>query len=1161
MLSHLQAKQYIRAQLKLGLDIEDVPLNNSKVVLNEVIQEFKDRQQRRLSLANMVSNVSKTKALKRKAQEEAVLHVKSKRQHKRKLKRVLKKVHKSSYHIRIRIHRLNWGNTNQRIIHGWAILDDTDVDEVHEYMANGIQHADVYLDTGFSDKYPQLSQLIVNLISLEPHVEVMDLTEQPDHVIEAFNWHDVQLTDAQDADYEPWITSEFARCGDIEWQTFRKESCLLNCIINEIKHSMGKKVMRYFEDPALMYEIATGRKVNEGDPMPLTLKEAQPLFERFNFSCRAVDIKGRLVYRYDDKKTIENKKSGRVVRLVVHDRHCTRVDPKLIKSFDNKYCNVEATPIVNVSNEIRIGSCFKPLKKRRPALAFVKTVKDVKQAMINYDGDEKRISLICEDAEELAILLMKRKIIPSDIFCRNGIASGFTIKFDGKFAGISQFIPCDEQLPPSITNLIQYNTMNDYMTLLQGTICKSSTKSSYSDGALKALQGFYRSPLCGAIHPDHIEPIEDEADYVAFDISKCYCHHFMNMEYMPVFSKFDEFRPIPENHEIEKYSKYMINVKYTDSVLMNKDYDIVYGMTIMETHKGRCELLGFMRPHKLEPLGGKHKAVIQKLYADENLAESQKKFIVNSIIGISGKRYNRKQVAEISNAEVIGQYYRSFGESYLNVKKNEMELTEGYTPINELVLEANRIMIHKMCQALGNKGACPMAIRTDCVYVYADQKDEGIEALKEAGFNFATFKNTFDDIGTIRIETKQGFSLPKKCLWTKEINISKLPQVKACPEAENITMKTETYKSIDPAEYDEELHNCPSYMIYATVPGAGKTESIRLYLERHPEKKGLVITSWNRLRCELMKKMPCSVITFAKLFGERPDKGEEDDHFATSYDVSGIHHIHFDEIFLFSIKQFEKVKLFMASHPNITYSGCGDSFQLPAIGQSLNSSCDYDEYHKMILSELFPKHLTLHKSKRCLTEADAIKMHDLCDDLRNELSIEKVIEKYKFPVINYRDMPEGSERSAHVSYTKATSKRVNNWAHPKITGREIDDFQNGDKLLGSSEGNKKFPAQGKGMVYINSNSIYEILNMNHAKGVEVISGDDRIFYVSRADLNKSFNRPYSCTCHSSQGLTLGDELYIHDYGMGMHKDIPPSRWYFTAITRCSTMNIKFVKHY
>ena len=1160
MLSHSQAKQFIRAQRKLGLDIEDVPLNRSTAVLNQVIQEFKSRQQRRLSLAKQSSNVSKSKALKRKAQEEAVLHVKSKRQHKRKLKTVLKKVHKSVYHLELRIHGLNWG-ANQGRLHGWAILDKTDVDEVHDYMANGIQLADIYLATGFSDKYPQLFQLVENIASLGPRIEVERFEEQPDHGIEAFNWYDVQLTDAQDPDYEPWIASEFARCGDIEWQTFRKESCLLNCIINEIKHSMGKKVMQYFEDPVLMYEIATGRKVEEGDPMPLTLKEAQPLFERFNFSCRAVDIKGVLVYRYDDKKTIDNKKAGRVVRLVVHDRHCTRVDPKLIKSFDNKYCNVEATPIVNVSNEIRISSCFKPLKKRAPAIAFVKTVKDVKNAMINYDGNDKRISLICENAEELAVSLMKKKIMPSDIFCRNGIASGFTIKFDGKFAGISQFIPCDEQLPPSITNLVQYNTMNDYMNLLQGKICKSSTKSSYSDGALKALQGFYRSPLCGTTWPDDVEPINSETDYVAFDISKCYCYHFMNMEHIPVFSKFDEFRPIPENHEIEYYSKYMIKVKYTDPILMNKNYDIVYGMTILEANKGQCELLGFMRPHKLEPLEGKHKTVIQQLYADKNLSESQKKFIVNSIIGISGKRYNRKQVAEITNTEVIGQYYRSFGESYLNVKKNEMELTEGYTPINELVLEANRIMINKMVSSLIVGRVCVMAIRTDCVYVYAYQEEKGIKALKEAGFEFANFKSTFDDIGKIRIETKKGIHLPQKLLRTKEIDPSKLPQVKPYPEAEHITMKTETYKSIDSAEYDDEFHECSAYMIFATVPGAGKTESVRLYLKRHPEKKGLVITSWNRLRCELMKKMPCPVITFAKLFGERPDNIEEEDHFATSYDVSGINHIHFDEIFLFSIKQFEKVKSFMASHPEITYSGCGDSFQLPAIGQSLNSSCNYDDYHKMILNELFPKQLTLHKSKRCLTEADAIKMHNLCDDLRNEMSIEKVIEKYKFPVINYRDMPEGSERCAHVSYTKATSKRVNNWAHPKITGREIDDFQNGDILLGSSEGNKKFSAQGKGMVYINSNSIYEILNMNHAKGVEMISGDDRIFYVSEADLNKSFNRPHSCTCHSSQGLTLGDELYIHDYGMGMHKDIPPSRWYFTAITRCSTMNIKFVKHY
>ncbi len=49
-------------------------------------------------------------------------------------------------------------------------------------------------------------------------------------------------------------------------------------------------------------------------------------------------------------------------------------------------------------------------------------------------------------------------------------------------------------------------------------------------------------------------------------------------------------------------------------------------------------------------------------------------------------------------------------------------------------------------------------------------------------------------------------------------------------------------------------------------------------------------------------------------------------------------------------------------------------------------------------------------------------------------------------------------------------------------------------------------------------------------------------------------RPYCRTAHSSQGLTLGDNIYIHDYKSNM------DRWMRTAISRCRTLNIVLVNH-
>ncbi len=56
--------------------------------------------------------------------------------------------------------------------------------------------------------------------------------------------------------------------------------------------------------------------------------------------------------------------------------------------------------------------------------------------------------------------------------------------------------------------------------------------------------------------------------------------------------------------------------------------------------------------------------------------------------------------------------------------------------------------------------------------------------------------------------------------------------------------------------------------------------------------------------------------------------------------------------------------------------------------------------------------------------------------------------------------------------------------------------------------------------------------------------------------NKCLKRPYCRTAHSSQGLTSGDKIYIHDYKTNRANH----RWMRTAISRCRTLNIVLVNH-
>ena len=56
---------------------------------------------------------------------------------------------------------------------------------------------------------------------------------------------------------------------------------------------------------------------------------------------------------------------------------------------------------------------------------------------------------------------------------------------------------------------------------------------------------------------------------------------------------------------------------------------------------------------------------------------------------------------------------------------------------------------------------------------------------------------------------------------------------------------------------------------------------------------------------------------------------------------------------------------------------------------------------------------------------------------------------------------------------------------------------------------------------------------------------------------KYLRRMYCRTVHSTQGVTLGNRIYIHDFG---HKLMCNDRWLRTAISRCGTLDITIVQN-
>lgn len=327
-----------------------------------------------------------------------------------------------------------------------------------------------------------------------------------------------------------------------------------------------------------------------------------------------------------------------------------------------------------------------------------------------------------------------------------------------------------------------------------------------------------------------------------------------------------------------------------------------------------------------------------------------------------------------------------------------------------------------------------------------------------------------------------------------------------------------------------------------------------------PLSRLLAITAWNRLRHELIpvvKKCGGDVITLHKLLGI-PLEGKEDDDEAqhkSMYNTKDVSHIHFEEIYLFTVAHLEKIHDFMIAHgDDFTFSCNGDGFQLNPIGQEL--SVDYEIYYRQILAIMFPKLMTFQHSKRCANLDDKIRVRTVCDDLRAGVHIDELIKKNGWKVIRKNEMPYNACKDAHVAFSNSTVAAVNGFCHPKATGRKMDDFRVEDILLGKpTKKSKIYKTSGGGNVHISSNSVYVIKAFLPDGRVGLLTGDDRYMYCTPRELLDEFKRPYCSTVHSSQGLTLGSKLYIHNYGNFM----VDQKWYFTAITRCSTLDIVFVR--
>ena len=344
----------------------------------------------------------------------------------------------------------------------------------------------------------------------------------------------------------------------------------------------------------------------------------------------------------------------------------------------------------------------------------------------------------------------------------------------------------------------------------------------------------------------------------------------------------------------------------------------------------------------------------------------------------------------------------------------------------------------------------------------------------------------------------------------------------------------------DREEISNVINSSSNLIIKADIAGAGKTSAFTYTVEKSTT---LLITPYNALCFELRKK-DFKALTLHKLIGLRCD-GEEAVN-SKCYDLTGIERIIFDEIYLYSIPNLEKIKQFMDRNSHIKFNATGDEFQLEPIQEKLNVD-NFEEYYNSIIHSMFPNVITLHENKRCKTDEDRKIMKELTYKIRNakKSKIINILKEYNIKIIS-----EDKEitTTKNICALNRTCETVNQLMMKKL--HPNTKYQVYQDLICR----KSFKQKSKQVGYVNFT--YTILDIDDEKNKYTLTdGESDDIVVTKEQIESYFKLPYARTCHSQQGLSIDEKITIFD----LNHFMVGNKWIYTAITR--TTDIKNIQFY
>jgi hypothetical protein len=965
--------------------------------------------------------------------------------------------------------------------------------------------------------------------------------------------------------------------NDYVKENYEGDSCLFTEIINIYKTSFDKnndnKQLKFQLTYETLYELVFNKPFIKGVAHEATLEDMTVFFSKFRLSCVAFNIDYKIVYKYhpvqDDLK-INRDISPETCYLLIHDGHVEAMNHglKSLAQIIEKYKNEDDSDEEDEDeNDKKLDDYHIQKDNEDKIYTYCQNMNEFVRVIAGLNLDEEKDRKINIDYagdihELLNHFILNLRYNPKLKIMKKSIC-GFSFVANDNIINVRQAGFNPDNMTVIFEDEEQYLLYETFYKKMYKALISPHTKSNYNSEFINVLDNIKCYPITGMWH-ENVMKMEEERDdtnnkLFGYDIQKCFTSALMEMKFLPVFNRFDTWQKY-NGEEIQDYSFYVVehredDVNDPDYMIMPKRYNVVVGYVINKRDM-HLDVLYKATPYKL--VKNDTPKIIEDIYKSK-LHLHHKKNMVNIVIGMLSKRKHsfmnsiytddadEGHQLNKDNKNPLCVFGEGEGKRYCVLKTHESELRDGFMPISTFIHNIACLKMAELMDKILLAGGKPLCIKTDCIVV--DEPCLEIEKIKVnyEGFAIKEHAEKYYNIGNIRMEEDKKMQSKRLQFFKNGYFIgntnTKINKVKVDDEWD----KKQVVEAIDQNN---------RLIVKGNVAGAGKSQACKDYIDSVGREKGLFITPYGNLGCELIKE-GYNAITLHSLLGILLNDTMNEEK-AKPFDVSEIDVIVFDEVYCHATGQLERIMTYMDKHKEKKFLATGDSNQLEPIGEKLNVK-DKAEYYDYIIGVMFPNQIFLQDSKRLKNKEDQERLKQVKYDIfSGEMSMKEVIYKHfeKNIINNLEDM-----KGYGVCTRNKTVDAVNNYQHKKQKCNQVIKVNINDVLY-----YKGLELVCRKHLIITKTEKKQIVSkqryiINHTYKIKKVSKTEFLLedwnnneYTLNTNFLSYFSLNYARTGYSVQGITICGAITIFNIQDFMFSP----RHFYTALSRVRYLEDVFI---